>query len=103
MVSGGGAFRLHLYEGCCALRKGLYELSLPSAVLSGQPGVIHDSDSGAHPHPATERAGTLILGFQPLELWEMFVYSPGLGYFCSSSLEGPRQEGRKNSDLDLEP
>lgn len=52
--------------------------------------------------PATEGAGTLILSFQPLELWEMFVYKPGAGVFLLQQPGGTRT-GRKNlGDLDLE-
>ena len=51
----------------------------------------------------TSPAGTLILGFQPLELWEMFVYKPGAGVFLLQQ-PGGTKTGRKNlGDLDLEP
>ena len=53
--------------------------------------------------PADDHAGTLILGFQPLELWEMFVYKPGAGVFLLQQ-PGGTKTGRKNlGDLDLEP
>ena len=87
VMIGGGVFGRWLVHGGTTLMNGNNALIKEARENCVTPSALWEHKEKSQPGrgPSPNHAGTLILNFQPPELWEMFTIKPQSVVFCYSS------------------